>query len=69
MKSGSKDRVRSRRASLIRATAFLIYSHTHTHTHTNTHTHTKTFLIYQLTSALFMGHWGEALKRGREERG
>lgn len=35
----------------------------------HTHRHTKTSLIYQLTSALFMGRWGEAQKRGREERG
>lgn len=61
VKSRTKGRERFRRTSLIRATAFLIYTHTHTRT--------KTSLIYQLTSALFMGHWGETQKRGREERG
>ena len=70
MKSGSKGRERSRRTSLIRATAFLIYTHTHTHTYTHTTCrHTPKHLLFTSLRLHYLWGTGERHRREEERRG
>ncbi len=69
MKSGNKGRERSRRTSLIRATAFLIYTHTHTHTHTHTCRHTPKHLLFTSLRLHYLWGTGERHRREEERRG
>jgi len=64
VKSGSKGSKRSRRASLIRTTAFLIYTPTHIHTHTDTHQNISYLPAYVCTIYGALGRGTEERKRG-----
>lgn len=59
VKSGSKGKERSTRTSLIRATAFLIYTHTHTPKH----------LLFTSLRLHYLWGTGERHRREEERRG
>ena len=65
MKSKSKGRETSRRTSLIRATAFLIYTPTHIHTHR----HTPKHLLFTSLRLHYLWGTGERHRREEERRG
>lgn len=66
VKSGSKSRERSRRTSLIRAKAFLIYTHP---THTYTDTHSPKHLLFTSLRLHYLWGTGERHRREEERRG